>query len=85
MPEPQYKHLEFFDQRLIDLAREVQNHEELQLLLSKHPDGELELRLLEIACYCEVVVEGDYTPEDLHRLAEILKNKLIAKRIRFIL
>ena len=81
----QYKHQVLFDERLIALSKEIENHDELQQLLAKHPASELELRLLEVATYCEVLVEGDYAPEDLYNLAEILKNKLIAKRIRFIM
>lgn len=83
--DTKYKQLELFDDRRVRLAQEVENHPELIPLLSKHPYSEFELKILEIATYCEVIVEGTYTPEDLNKLADILTQKLIAKRIKFIL
>lgn len=80
-----FKSVTLFDDRLLRLDREIANHPEVQKLLSKHPVGELELRLAEVASYCEVALDGAYTKEDLYKLADILATKLIAKRIKFIL
>lgn len=81
------KHFQFFGPNKIALMEELQtNHQELvQLINSKHgtpPDWTM--ALLEVAAYCEVVVEGSYTEEDLEKLAGILKNKLMMGRLEFI-
>ena len=72
--------LEYFPQSKIDLATEVRHHPTLIALLQKHPQSEFELLLCEIAAYCEVVLDGDYLPEDINQVCKILEKKLRAKR-----
>ena len=72
--------LEFFSDSRIALNREVIEHPTLCELLSKHPPQEFEIRLAEIAAYCDVVLDDWYTPADLDKLCDILWNKLREKR-----
>ena len=75
-----WAHLNIFPEPFIQLNRELVHHPQLQQLLSNHPAHEWEIRLAEIAVYCEVVLDGDYTPEQIEKLCEILRIKLIARR-----
>ena len=74
------KHFQMFSQHRLDLHQEVRKHPVLVDLLQKHPQEEFEILLAEIACYCEVVLDGDYTPADLDGLCKILYEKLVLKR-----
>lgn len=75
-----WTHINIFPEPFIQLNLEIQHHPHLQELLSNHPAHEWEIRLAEIACYCEVAVDGDYLPEQIEQLCEILRIKLIARR-----
>jgi len=74
-----------FHQNRIDLDREIHNHSKLMERLANHPADEFEIRLAEIASYCEVLLHGDYTPDDLDKLCGILFKRLLEKRIPIIL
>ena len=74
-----------FHQNRIDLSQEVKNHPELVELLNNHPADEFEIRLAEIAAYVDVVLHGDYTPDDLDKLCWVLHKKLMEKRSPIVL
>lgn len=75
-----------FPQPFLDLATEIKlHHPKLQQLIANHPLDELELRMAEISTYCDVILDGTYTPEDMIRLAETLCRKLEKKRSSIIL
>lgn len=71
--------LHYFSESRIALAREVHNHPELLKLLANHPAAEFEIKLAEIATYCDVILDGDYTPADLDGLCDLLIRKLKQK------
>ena len=73
-------HLNFWPDELIQLQREIQHHPRLVDRLQKHPAGEWEVRLAEIAQYCEVILDGNYMPEEIQKLAGILYQKLLLRR-----
>lgn len=73
-------HLEFFSESRIALNREVRYHPELIERLQEHPANEFEIRVAEIAAYCAVILDGDYTPSDLDKLCDILYWKLVEMR-----
>lgn len=72
--------LEFFSDHRIELDREVVNHPDLITLLQNHPVDEFEIRLMEIATYCGIALDGEYYQEDLDRLCKVLKERLYTKR-----
>ena len=74
------RNFQMFSQGRLDLAQEVKKHPDLIALLQKHPQNEFEILLAEIAAYCEVVLDGDYTPAQLDKLCAILYRKLQYKR-----
>lgn len=81
MPQ-KYTNLVFFNDARIALDREIKHHPELVAHLNNHLAEEFELRLLEIATYCEVVLNGDYTQQDLDEVCDILHKRLVFKRTK---
>ena len=73
-------HLNIFPEPFIQLNMEVVHHPILMELLAAHPAHEWEIRLAQIAQYCEVILDGAYMPEEIERLCTILRNKLILLR-----
>jgi len=74
------KDLHIFGENKIALAQEVKKHPTLLEFMAKHPQGEFELLLAEIACYCEVILDDTYTELDIEYLCGILLHKLQEKR-----
>lgn len=77
--------LVYFSEERIALQNEILKHPELIELLQKHPVGEFEIRLAEVASYCEVILDGNYTDTDIDRLCKILTWKLIEMRTNLVL
>lgn len=75
-------HYRFFPEEEQELQRELVHHPELIKRLQNHPQNEQEIIIAEIATYCEVVLEGTYTPEMLTRLCGILARRLKERRPR---
>jgi hypothetical protein len=77
--------LDYFSESRIALNEELPNHPELCELIAKHPASEFELRIAEIAAYCELALDGYYSQEDLDKICDILVRKLKAKNSIIIL
>lgn len=75
-----WAHINIWPDELIQLNREVLNHPDLMERLAYHPAGEWEIKITEIAHYCDVIVHGHYLPEEMVNLAGILLQKLIDRR-----
>ena len=75
---------QMFSQHRLDLAQEVKQHPTLMEFINNHPQDEFEIILSEIAAYCEVGLDGDYTPSDLDGLCKVLYEKLVGKRTGFV-
>lgn len=75
-------HLEFFSESRIALNKELaqDGHESLWPLLAKYPATEFEMRLAEVAAYCEIILDGVYDAGEVDKLCEILTRKLYEKR-----
>lgn len=78
-------HKQLFPPAILALQQEVLHHPTLLKLLENHPSSEFEVRFAEIAAYCNVLMDDEYTEEDFCRIAEILIQKLRSKRISIIL
>lgn len=70
--------LELFPEGLIALNKELATglHPKLETLLANHPAGEWEIKLSEIAAYCQVALDGVYPPEQISELGFILAGRL---------
>lgn len=71
---------QYFPEELIQLNQEVTNHPALMTLLAKHSQSEWLLKFLEICTYCKVAVDGEYTEEDLRKVALICIERLQKRR-----
>jgi len=71
---------EYYNPVFIALQQEIAHHPELRMNLSTHPGDKFEERLAEVAAYCEVLLDGYYTPERLVFVAEELLKILKSKR-----
>ena len=79
-------YLVYFPQVVQDLQEEIQKHPDLLVQLLMLPkDSPFELKVAELATYCDVVLDGIYTSPDLEKLAGIFLGKLRAKRGELIL
>ena len=76
---------EFFPESLQALRVEIDNHPKLLKLLHDQPDKDVYMQICEIAAYCDIVLEGDYTKDDMIRLADKLVWKLKSKNSGIIL
>lgn len=79
-----WAHINIWPDELIALNRELLNHPELMQRLANHERNdavnEWEVKLAEIAVYCEVILDGEYLPEAIVKLCDILRIKLISRR-----
>lgn len=72
--------LAFFPDSYIALNREVAEHPKLVELLQNQEANEFEVRLAQIAAYCDVMLDDYYIPSDLEAIAELLWKRLRDKR-----
>jgi hypothetical protein len=75
-------YLEFFSPERLALQQEIMldDHAALWPLLAKYPASEFEMRMAEVAAYCDVVLDGYYSQQELDKLCDILVKKLREKR-----
>lgn len=73
---------EFFPEEYIALDRELrtQNHPKLQAILAGYPADEIDIKLAQIAAYCEVMLDGVYEVVERSKLCKILLERLILLR-----
>lgn len=79
-------YLEYHDEIFVELGKETLLHEQLCINLLQLPkDSPVELKIAEIATYCDVVLDGTYSPEDVTKLCHTLYNRLRKKRGELVL
>jgi hypothetical protein len=73
---------EIFPQEYLDLQAELASgfHPKIVAIISVYPAEEIDIKLAQIAAYCEVVLDGDYDINDRVKLAGVLTKKLMEKR-----
>ncbi len=72
---------EMFPEELIQLQVEVyEHHPALLQILHNQQDKDIYMQLCEVFAYCEMIVEGTYTRDDIIELAGIALKKLMQKR-----
>jgi hypothetical protein len=77
--------LEFFPEPLNQLRQEIDYHPDLLVLLSVQQDKDVYIQISEIAAYCDIVLDGTYTREDIVELCELCVRKLQSKRTIMVL
>lgn len=77
---------ELFPPIIIELQAEIQQHPELLIAMLQLPkDSPIELKMAEVATYCDMVLNGIYTEDDILKLAGIMINKMKSKRGELVL
>jgi len=76
---------EMFPAQIMDLYREIQHHPNLLKLLHDQDNKDVYIQLMEIAAYCEIVVIGDFTRQDILELCTAMTKKLYSRRSSIIL
>jgi hypothetical protein len=73
---------EMFPEGYIALNKELATglHPKLENLLQKHPVDEVDIKLAEIASYCQVALDATYTLAERDKLCFILAGRLEALR-----
>ncbi len=77
--------LEFFPEVLQELQRETRMHEVLMKRLADQEDKDVYVQLAEIAAHCGMLLDGDYTRDDILELVEIMVQRLKAMRTPLVL
>lgn len=77
--------LQFFPQQMIDLHTEVRKHPALLQILHDQDNKDIYIQLMEVATYCEIVVIGTFTHQDILDLAEKCTAKLYSMRTSVII
>lgn len=79
-------HLAYFPESALALQEELQNHPELvkTLYSAGVMESQLPDKLAIIATYCDVLVDGYYSLDDIIGLCGVLTNKLKEKRVEII-
>lgn len=75
---------EYFPEEYIQLQRELATglHTRIVDIISQYPADEIDIKLAQIAAYCEIGLNGEYTLEDRRGLCVLLTEKLKLKRER---
>lgn len=60
----------YFDPRILALQEELQHHPDLLTILAVQTDTDPYIHIAEIAAYCKMALDGDYTQEDIHAICE---------------
>lgn len=73
---------EFFPENYVALNKELysQNHPKLQAIVSQYPADEVDIKLAQIAAYCEIMLDGAYQVMERDQLCKILLERLILLR-----
>lgn len=73
---------EFFPEHYIALNKELctQKHPKLQDILAQYPADEIDIKLAQVASYCEIMLDGAYEVMERDKLCKILLERLILLR-----
>jgi hypothetical protein len=71
---------EYFEPQLIELRKELEYHPDLMTILKLQESPDIYVHIAEIAAYCNVLLDGTYSKEDILEICEICTKKLHDKR-----
>ena len=70
----------YFEPELIELRKEIANHPDLMTILAVQTNTDIYVHIAEIAAYCDMVLDGTYSMEDVLKLCVIMTERLINRR-----
>jgi hypothetical protein len=71
---------EMFPPELVELNIEVSHHPDLGKILRAQTDRDVYILLAEVAAFCGIALEGDYSLDDILKLCTLLTKKLYERR-----
>ena len=71
---------EYFETELIELRKEIENHPALMLILQAQQSPDIYVHIAEIAAYCDVLLDGTYSKDDILEICEVCRKRLKDKR-----
>jgi mannose/fructose/N-acetylgalactosamine-specific phosphotransferase system component IIB len=74
-----------FPEELIALRQEIQKHPLLLELLHDQENKDVYIQIAEIATYCNIILDGDYTQQDVLGICKACTQALMSKRTLVIL
>lgn len=77
--------LEYFTPLQQELNKELLNHPKLREILNAQVHADFEVRLAEIAAYCDIALDDEYTAQDLNFICKLCLQKLKEKSTILIL
>lgn len=77
--------LVYFPESALVLDEEIKkNHPALANVLAQYPNRPLEVKIAAVAAYCNIMVDGYFTENDLKQLIDLLLKKLQEKSAIFV-
>jgi hypothetical protein len=76
---------ELMEPQLIALNAEVPQHPDLMERLAQQKDKDLYIQINEIAAFLGILLDGQYTYQDILNLCELMTKKLYERRTQIIL
>ncbi len=71
---------EYFETELIELRKEIEHHPDLMTILAAQSDPDIYVHIAEIAAYCNVLLDGTYSREDILQICDVCRQRLKEKR-----
>ena len=74
-------HHHYFESELIELRKEIDNHPDLLLILQAQTNMDIYIQICEISAFCGMVLDGDYTKQDILAVCKKCTDVLRGRRI----
>jgi mannose/fructose/N-acetylgalactosamine-specific phosphotransferase system component IIB len=71
----------YFEAELLELRAEINYHPELLLILQAQTNMDIYIQICEISAYCGVVLDGNYTKQDILGVCKKCTDVLRGKRV----
>ena len=71
----------YFPEELTELRIEIDHHPDLLTILTLQADSDFYVHLAEIAAYCGIALNGDFSQTEILKLCDLCTQTLKAKRI----
>lgn len=76
---------QYFEPELLALQKEILLHPDLQAILAVQEDKDIYISVAEISAFCGVVLDGDYTKEDVLKVCKLCTDALYQRRVGIII
>jgi hypothetical protein len=74
-------HHHYFEPELLELRAEINYHPDLLVILQAQQNMDIYIQLCEISAFCGMVLDGDYTKQDILAVCKKCTDTLRSRRI----